>query len=82
MPGSRNGRGDPAASPPARVLVPGAWVVADSNRFLWVLGYDGDYEAANATYYASAERQAIDPGPARHLERAEHWPLREVLLVS
>lgn len=60
--------------------VPAAWVVEDMNRFVWLLAYDGDdYEAANAAYYDSPERQALDPDPARHLSATEHWPLQSVL---
>ena len=60
--------------------VPGAWVVEDERRFVWLLAYDGDdYESANEAYYASPARQAVDPEPTRHLERTEHWPLRPVV---
>jgi hypothetical protein len=50
-----------------RVL--GAWASEESNIFVWLLGYDGagGYEAADAAYYASPERAALDPDPARHL---------------
>jgi hypothetical protein len=35
--------------------------------------YSGaDYEAANRAYYASPERQAVDPEPTRHLTNTEH----------
>jgi NIPSNAP len=57
--------------------IPGAWVVEREDRFVWLLEYDGDdYEAANEAYYASPERQAIEPDPTRHLLATEHWPLR------
>jgi hypothetical protein len=60
--------------------VPGAWVVDDEDRFVWLLAYDGDdYEAANEAYYASPERQSFDPEPTRHLQATEHWRLRSVL---
>jgi hypothetical protein len=50
-----------------RVL--GAWASEESNTFVWLLGHDGPegYEAADAAYYASPERAAVDPDPARHL---------------
>jgi hypothetical protein len=48
----------------------GPWVTEDE-RFVWILGHD-DLEAADAAYYASAERAAVDPDPARHLAHAEH----------
>lgn len=60
--------------------VPAAWVVEGENRFVWLLEYDGDdYESANAAYYESPERRALDPDPARHLTSTEHWPLRPVV---
>jgi hypothetical protein len=59
--------------------VPAAWVVDGEDRFVWLLEYDGDdYQAANDAYYASPERRALDPDPARHLAATEHWPLRSV----
>ena len=38
-----------------------------TDDFIWVLGYDGDegFAAADAAYYASGERNAFDPDPAR-----------------
>jgi hypothetical protein len=49
--------------------VVGAWVDDEANTFVWLLSYGGPegYEAADAAYYASPERAAIDPDPARHL---------------
>ena len=54
--------------------VEGAWRSEIEDRFVWILGYEGDTEAfeeANARYYDSPERQATQPDPARHLESAE-----------
>ena len=49
-------------------------------RFVWLLKHRGDdYEAANKAYYASPERQAVDPEPTRHLLNTEHWVLQSVL---
>ncbi len=47
--------------------VAGAWVMEGTDDFIWVLGYDGDegFAAADAAYYASGERNAFDPDPAR-----------------
>lgn len=45
--------------------VVGPWVERETNRFVWVLGYDGDIRAADEAYYASEERRAMDPDPAR-----------------
>ena len=43
----------------------GPWVEREANRFVWIVGYDGDLGAANDAYYASPERAAMDPDPAR-----------------
>ena len=43
----------------------GPWVEQEGSRFVWVVGYDGDIRAADEAYYSSAERDAMDPDPAR-----------------
>ena len=45
--------------------VVGPWIERGTNRFVWVLGYDGDIRAADEAYYTSEERRAMDPDPAR-----------------
>jgi hypothetical protein len=47
----------------------GAWAVEETDEFVWVIAYDGPgtFEEADAAYYASPERMALDPDPARHL---------------
>ena len=55
-----------------RVL--GPWV--EGQTFVWLLGHDDDFTAADTRYYASAERQAIDPDPARHIETQQHHMIR------
>ena len=49
----------------------GPWVGEDGETFVWILGHDGDFEAAEEAYYASDERRALDPDPARHLAQIE-----------
>jgi hypothetical protein len=56
----------------------GAWQVEGADMFVWILGHDGDYAAADAAYYASPERAALDPDPARFLESTETRMLRAV----
>jgi hypothetical protein len=46
--------------------VAGGWAVTDQDRFVWIIGHE-DFEAADKRYYASEERRALDPDPARHL---------------
>lgn len=58
----------------------GPWVVEDEDRFVWILGYGDDdgWQAADEAYYASSERRAIEPDPARHLLATEQWMMRPV----
>jgi hypothetical protein len=58
--------------------VVGAWVGREENRFVWIIGHD-DFQAANDAYYASPERAAMDPDPARHLARVEETRLEQVV---
>jgi hypothetical protein len=53
----------------------GPWVTED-DRFVWILGH-ADLAAADDAYYASAERAAIEPDPARHLAETEHVAMEE-----
>ena len=61
----------------------GAWTTAESAdepaTFTWLLAYGGpDLEAANAAYYDSPQRQALDPDPARHIAEARQLRVRAV----
>ena len=51
----------------------GPWVTEDG-RFVWIVGHD-DLRAADEAYYASPERAAFDPDPARLIEDAQHLPM-------
>jgi NIPSNAP protein len=52
-----------------------AWASEEDDRFAWVLAYDEEdgFAAADARYYGSDERAALDPDPARLLEATEHF---------
>jgi hypothetical protein len=54
----------------------GPWVVDDENRFVWILGHEGEWAAADAAYYESDERKSLEPDPARHLANVETWMMR------
>ena len=47
----------------------GAWTVDGTDQFVWIIKYEGPktWKEAEADYYASPERKALDPDPARHL---------------
>lgn len=45
-----------------------AWTVPGEDRFVWLLAHPGDWDEfaeADAAYYASPERAALEPDPAR-----------------
>jgi hypothetical protein len=50
------------------------WLVHDSDEFIWLLDHQGheSFEAADAAYYASSQRAALDPDPARLVQEAHH----------
>jgi hypothetical protein len=52
----------------------GAWTT-ESDQFIWILRYAGPrtWEEADAAYYGSSERTAMQPDPARHIAKSEHW---------
>lgn len=46
----------------------GAWSNPETNRFVWVVAHEGDFEEADRIYYASPERSRLSPDPARFIE--------------
>ncbi len=62
-----------------RVL--GAWTCEDTNQFIWLMGYAGpeSWEKQDRAYYDSAERKAMQPDPARHIARVEHYFVENAL---
>ena len=61
--------------------VAGAWTIEDESRFIWILEWDGtgSFEEADRSYYASPERAALQPDPARLIVSSEHKMMRSVL---
>src|SRR3989442_1827710 len=59
--------------------IAGAWTT-QSDQFVWILRYAGSktWEEAEAAYYASAERTTMQPDPARHIAKSEHWLMSAV----
>jgi hypothetical protein len=63
--------------------VPAAFTAPAEDRFIWLLEHPGDWEAfaeADAAYYASPERAAIDPDPARLIEEQRIVRLTPIVL--
>jgi NIPSNAP len=52
----------------------GAWTT-EPDQFVWILRCTGPktWEDADAAYYASPERTAMQPDPARHITKSEQW---------
>jgi hypothetical protein len=44
-----------------------AYVNDEANEFIWAITHDGDFAAADKTYYASPERAAASPNPADYI---------------
>ncbi len=52
------------------------WLVDGDDDFVWLLEHDdqASFDAADAAYYASAQRQAVQPDPARLVDDArQDW---------
>lgn len=53
--------------------IEGAWTIPDEDRFVWVITHDGpgSFEEADTAYYASPERAALHPDPAKVIASSE-----------
>jgi hypothetical protein len=52
------------------------WLVEGGVEFVWLLEHENQvsFDAADAAYYASAQRQALQPDPARLVDDArQDW---------
>ena len=45
-----------------------ALVDEERNEFVWAVSHEGDFEAAEAAYYASPERAALPANPADFID--------------
>lgn len=61
--------------------VEGAWLVEETSLFAWLLSHDGPegWDVADRAYYDSPARKAMDPDPARLIERAEERFVKAVI---
>lgn len=56
--------------------VDGAWTIPEHDRFVWLLSFagPGSFEEADGAYYASPDRAALSPDPARLIvESQTYW---------
>ena len=61
--------------------VGGAWIVEATGELVWILGYDGpdSFDVADERYYASPERAALEPDPARWFESSHSERVRSLV---
>ena len=59
----------------AGFVISSAWVVPETSRFIWLLGWDGagTFAEADADYYRSPSRVELDPDPARLIVSAKEF---------
>lgn len=55
----------------AGFAIVGAWSNVETNRFVWVMAHQGDFEEADRSYYESPERSRLFPDPARFIQEAQ-----------
>jgi hypothetical protein len=55
----------------------GPWVIRDENRFVWIVGHD-NFAEANAAFYASSERSALESEIPDYLDKVEAWMLDSI----
>jgi len=60
--------------------VVGAWMVPEENRFVWIISTDapGGVEELSKAYYASEQRRAIEPEPAKLFDGIETKIMKSV----
>jgi hypothetical protein len=63
--------------------IAGAWTIPEEDRFVWLLTHPDGWDAfdeADAEYYASPGRAALDPDPARLIAEQRNLRLTDVQL--
>ena len=64
--------------------IPAAWTIPEDGRFVWLLVHPGDWDAfadADEAYFASPDRAAMDPDPARLIEEQRNVRLADMELA-
>jgi|SRR5687767_1983060 hypothetical protein len=61
-----------------------AWTVPGESRFVWLLAYDGPatFEAADAAYYDTPDRVALEPDPAQWIVEDRKVTLEPVAVAD
>ena len=55
----------------------GPWTITEERRFVWIVGHD-NFSEANAAFYASPERTALEAEIPEYLDKVESWMLDTV----
>jgi hypothetical protein len=60
--------------------IAGAWVIKETNQFVWIIRYDGPEEWAvkDKEYFDSPERKGLNPDPAALIARTEQYFIESV----
>jgi len=55
--------------------ISGAWTLAETNQFVWILKYDGpeNWDKLDKDFHQSEERQSMTPDPGRNIAGIEHY---------
>lgn len=58
----------------------GAWTHEETSRFFWILQYSGrqSWDALETAFHDSEERRSMQPNPARHIAKTEHFFVSDV----
>lgn len=61
--------------------IQGAWIVPETSQFVWIMTYNGPkkWEDLDDAYFTAPERKAMDPNPARLIEKMEDQFIASVL---
>jgi len=64
--------------------IQGAWIVIATSQFIWIMTYDGPHkwEDLDASYFNDPERKAMDPNPARLIEKMEEVFIEPVSVIG
>jgi len=70
--------GGPSPQAPLRLLGDRALGRHDESRFVWIVGHE-NFSEANAAFYNSPERSALEPQIPNYLDNVEAWMLDSVV---
>jgi len=60
--------------------IQGSWIDRERSQHIWTIGFDGDFEEANAAYWESPKRAELDVDPDDFLTGSETRTVESILL--